>query len=135
MLLRRFLSVSRKIHRLIQESLNGTGIGSGQVFILLSVLENQGVNQEYICQELAIDKSTVTKGIKYLLKEKYILRIRDKNDKRNWILFPTKKSENIADDLKNAVENVNSQLIDNFTESDEKYYIQLLDKIEKNIQQ
>ena len=132
MVFNRIFSISRKIHRKFNESFKDTGLGSGQVFILLSVIENPGINQDCLCRILDLDKSTVTKGMKTLHNDKYIIRVRDKKDKRNWILFPSKKGERIYNDLNNRVKEFEKKIIREISEIDINLFHEVLKKIEEN---
>ncbi len=96
MIIRELLSVLRKMQRLFNEHIQDTNLGSGQIFILLAVIDSPGINQDELCRILDIDKSTATKGMKILLDKKHIIRVQDKHDKRNRLLFPSKVGEKTA---------------------------------------
>jgi DNA-binding MarR family transcriptional regulator len=132
MVFRDIMSLSRKIHRYINEKLKGTGLGSGQLFILAAIVKNPGINQYFLCKKLDLDKSTVAKGIKSLINNKFILRVRDKNDMRNWILFPSKKGESLTAVLNDTINSFESDMLYQFTENEILILKSLLLRIENN---
>ena len=132
MIFRKITALSRSLHRKFNEIIKDTGLGSGQVFILMTLVENPGINQDLLCRILELDKSTVTKGIKTLLKEKYIIRVRDKNDMRNWIIFPSKHGEVIYHDLKKYAEDFEKQITADIANSEIIQLSEILNILSKN---
>ncbi len=132
MFIREILSVSRNIQRNFNDYLKDTGLGTGQVFILMKINENPGINQEKLCRMLNIDKSTVTKGMKLLMSEKYIIKVRDKNDLRNWILFPSKRGEAVYENVKIKIDDFEKTAVRNIGKEKLKMFSQLLSEIEMN---
>ena len=129
MIFRQILSISRRIHRNYNELLKETGLGSGQIFILLAVIDKPGLNQDSLCRMLDIDKSTVAKGMKTLLNKRYIIRIRDKKDMRNWILFPSKTGEKLSVFIKETLKNENTKINELFKESEINEFDEYLSRL------
>ena len=132
MIFRKITALSRSLHRCFNEIIKNTGLGSGQVFILITIVENPGINQDLLCRILDLDKSTVTKGIKTLIKDKYIIRVRDKNDMRNWIIFPSKKGELIYHDLRKNADNFEKKITSGIESQEVKNLSETLDILKKN---
>lgn len=70
-------------------------ISSGQFFILMPLFKQDGINQEAISQINKVDKATITRGIQKLIDEGYVTRKRDKQDKRAYRVYLTKKGKSI----------------------------------------
>ena len=132
MIFREIIKLSRILHRNFNEKIKETGLGSGQIFILMAIAENPGINQDILCRIMEIDKSTAAKGIKILLNGKYIIRVRDKNDMRNWIIFPSKKGEAIYGIVKDYTEKYEKEIVAGLGMEELKILSDIFDKIAKN---
>lgn len=67
----------------------------GQFIFLTRICENPGINLIELSNMLKVDKATTTKAIQKLMKENYVLRKRNDEDKRGWHLFPSAKAQEI----------------------------------------
>ena len=67
----------------------------GQFTFLTRICENPGVNLIELSNLLKVDKATTTKAVQKLLKENYVMRKRNQEDKRGWHLFPSVKAKEI----------------------------------------
>lgn len=67
----------------------------GQFTFLTRICENPGVNLMELSNLLKVDKATTTKAVQKLLKEDYVMRERNQEDKRGWHLFPSMKAKEI----------------------------------------
>jgi DNA-binding MarR family transcriptional regulator len=54
------------------------------ILILIESLES-GCSQQFICQQLNIDKVSMVRMIHYLIEKKYISKIVNKDDKREYL--------------------------------------------------
>ncbi len=129
MVFRQIMALSRSLHRCFNEIIKNTGLGSGQVFILLKIVENPGLNQDLLCRILELDKSTVTKGMKTLLQNKYIIRLRDKNDMRNWIVYPSKKGEAVYEEIKKYADEFEMKITGEMEKDEINLLVEMLERI------
>ena len=74
-------------------------IGSGQLFFLLLIYENEGISMQQLALMADIDKGTTTKSIRRLDEEGYVEVRTDENDKRVKRLYTTEKCGTIINDL------------------------------------
>jgi MarR family transcriptional regulator for hemolysin len=75
------------------QRLKGLGVTSGQMMYIMCVCENQGISQEGLSQELRIDKGAVARAVKKLEQDGYVVRTVAQDDRRQYQVFPTEKSE------------------------------------------
>ena len=68
-------------------------IGSGQFYILMPLYKNDGMNQESLSQSISIDKAAITRAIQKLMKEGYVIRQRNEEDRRSYHIFLTEKGK------------------------------------------
>lgn len=67
----------------------------GQFAFLTRICEDPGVNLIDLSNLLKVDKTTTTKAVQKLMKENYVVRERNNEDKRGWHLFPSVKAKEI----------------------------------------
>ena len=69
------------------------GLSALECVFLVSILVNEGINQEQLSTLHAIDKSATAKAMKSLEAKGFITREQSRDDKRAKNVFPTQKSQ------------------------------------------
>ena len=108
-------------------------LGSGQYIFLLSLLENEGINQEMLADIVKIDKTTTARAIAKLEGAGYLTREISQKDKRAYILHSTEKARTIRKTLDGILDRWNEVLLADFTAEDKKNLRQLLDRAIENV--
>ncbi|MDR1781973.1 MAG: MarR family transcriptional regulator [Bacilli bacterium] len=85
-------------------------LSATDVRILLTIRDEEGINQEYFSKETLLSKNIVSQKIKRLVKMGYINLLEDPSDKRNNILSLTDSGKEIADYFHKEHVKVNEQL-------------------------
>ena len=78
-------------------------IGSGQYMYLIHLYKNDGLSQEELTEILNIDIGTTAKSIKKLETEGFVMRVKDKNDKRINRVYLTPKALEIKDEFLSSI--------------------------------
>lgn len=103
------------------------------ILILLEANENK-CTQQFICDNLMIDKVSMVRIIDILVKKKYVKKAINKNDRREHIIQLTKKSFEILPELHIAVKEINSAAFANLSHKKiEELYVNLK-LIQKNLE-
>jgi len=76
------------------------------------------VCQEDLVIKFNIDKAAVARGIKNLIDEGYIIKLRSLEDKRLYHLTLTNKAEMIRKDFFEILDNINNELLNDFNEEE-----------------
>jgi DNA-binding MarR family transcriptional regulator len=63
------------------------GLGPGQLYVLLTVAFNEGLCQKEIARKLMIEKATIAKAVKTLVKVGYVRTETDPADRRHMKVF------------------------------------------------
>jgi DNA-binding MarR family transcriptional regulator len=71
----------------------------GQAIYLARVCEHPGMNLIDLSNLLKVDKTTTTKVIQKLIQAGYLEKVRDKVDRRAWLLFPTRSARTVYDSI------------------------------------
>ena len=108
-------------------------IGSGQYMYLIHLYKNDGLSQEELTEILNIDKGTTAKSIKKLETEGFVMRVKDKNDKRINRVYLTPKALEIKDELLSSINAWENTLTSNLSYAEKEQALTLLKKITYNI--
>lgn len=108
-------------------------IGSGQYMYLIHLYKNDGLSQEELTEILNIDKGTTAKSIKKLETEGFVMRVKDKNDKRINRVYLTPKALEIKDEFLSSINTWENTLTSNLSYAEKEQALTLLKKITYNI--
>ena len=125
------------IHRtgssFLSKEFNKFNIGSGQYMYLIHLYKNDGLSQEELTEILNIDKGTTAKSIKKLEAEGFVMRVKDKNDKRINRVYLTPKALEIKDEFLSSINAWENTLTSNLSYAEKEQALTLLKKITYNI--
>ena len=108
-------------------------IGSGQYMYLIHLYKNDGLSQEELTEILNIDKGTTAKSINKLETEGFVMRAKDKNDKRINRVYLTPKALEIKDEFLSSINAWENTLTSNLSYAEKEQALTLLKKITYNI--
>lgn len=110
-------------------------INATQFKVLLTLHQKDGVNQEYICEEMLLDKSAVTRIVRNLETEGYIRREKNEEDRRAYKLYLTEKGKNFYPEMRRLLEDWDAILEDCMTEKEIDTMVNLLTSLSKKLQE
>jgi DNA-binding MarR family transcriptional regulator len=126
-------TIYRRSQIYINKNLDHYGLTSSQYLTLLIVQRNEGVNQETISHELFLDKATIARSVMKLVKQGYMKRMVDPNDRRAYILFLTKKGEKIIPRIRKVLERTSDIFLTGFSKQEKQQALALMKKMYQNI--
>ena len=107
-------------------------LGAGQANMLFMLFQREGISQEEISRRLHIDKAATAKTVQRLLREGYVERTRDDNDRRTYHISVTDKGRA----LENAVADIRSEweaiLLKGFDDAEAEQARTLLNRMLEN---
>ncbi len=125
--------INRYTHIYLRDSMQKYNLGSGQFRLLTTLYKHgDGINQEYFANFLKMDKATAARSIKKMENAGFILRKKDENDKRAYNVFLTDKAKELQPKIKYILTRWTQILLKDFSEEEQKEYINFLKKSEKN---
>ncbi len=129
----RFLSLIMRCGQMyFNRKLGPLNIKAGQIAILRALDFQDGISQEAIRLLFHLDKGTVAKAIKPLVREGYIIREVSPYDKRAYQIFLTDKGRKIMPELKKTLKQWTDFLTRDFTESEKRTVEDLLSRMADN---
>lgn len=102
------------------------------ILILIESLEN-GCTQQYICDQLKMDKVSMVRIVNFLIEKKYIHKIQNPIDRREYLVKLTKKSIKILPEIHQAIDEVNAYALKGISALQQKNLYQNLSKIQINL--
>ena len=102
-------------------------------WIILSVLwEKEGINQQKLSNLSDRDKTSITRLIDSLEKKNIVVRVPDKSDRRNKLIYLTKKGRDLEQGLGQVAVNVMEKALSGLTDEHIETSMITLKKIIKN---
>ncbi len=125
-------AIHRKAHQIINLKLRDYDIDVGQIFLLRFIHSHDGISQEQVAQNLYLDKTTVSKNVKRLMRNGYLRRIVNQKDQREYKLSTTKKAETLLPKIDAILKDINKLMILNVSKGEQHQLELILEKMLKN---
>lgn len=94
--------------------------------ILNFLYENNGCNQQYICNNLAIDKTAMVKVIDYLIKAGFVDRNVNPDDRREHFIVLTRKGLKQTEEIVQSFKAIDEDMFDGISAEDRATFEQVL---------
>jgi DNA-binding MarR family transcriptional regulator len=126
------LILSKYYYGVLSKSLEN--IDSERYFSVLYFLnENNGCNQQCICNNLAIDKTAMVKVIDYLIKNDMVERDINPNDRREHFIKLTKKGLKQTEEVVKAFKAIDNKMFSNIPKEDQEVFMRVLSQLSSNL--
>ncbi|MBC1356309.1 MarR family transcriptional regulator [Listeria welshimeri] len=132
-ILRNIGVIARALDSISNIEFKELNLSKGQFVYLVRICEHPGIIQEKLVDMLKIDRATASRAIKNLEKNELITKQQDNNNKKNKLLFPTKKGRKLYPLIIRENEYSNSVALKGFSESEINILSEALDKVKDNI--
>ena len=99
-----FSVLYRQFQIYINNNTKDLGIGASEYIFIMEIYRNDNISQEELSKNLIIDTAATARAIKSLEEKEYIIRKKDKKDKRTNRIELTKKGIEIKDRLSKLLE-------------------------------
>ncbi|WP_432664990.1 MarR family transcriptional regulator [Wukongibacter baidiensis] len=133
-ILREVGSLTRSIHAIVEVRFKELHLQKGQSIYLTRICEKPGINLIQLSSLLKVDKTTTTKVVQKLIKEDFILKRKDDDDKRSYRLYPTSKALRTYDELIKEENRVIDMCYRDLDEEQKKLAYELIRKMKENIE-
>lgn len=104
-------------------------------YSILILIENHGSNctQQFICDELKMDKVSMVRIIDYLMEKKYVKKVVNPSDRREHFIQLTKKSIAVLPSIHQAIDEVNTAALKGISKEKQKELYGHLNTIQRNL--
>ena len=124
--------IHRNVRALLDLELAHMDIGHGPRRFLVEITLHEGLSQEELSRRLLMDKTTTARAVKRLEDHGYVERRRDREDRRQYHLFPTERARAFFPDIVEARERLKEGLMEGFCESEKDVLFSLLRRVADN---
>lgn len=125
-------AIHRKIHQRVAAELKDFDIDIGQFFFLLYISKHDGISQDQMAQNLYLDKTTASKGIKRLMEIGCVERKVNPCDRRQFQLCTTKKGKDLSPELNKIYMSTQEFIVQNLSEDEKDCLNRVLQKMIQN---
>lgn len=132
--LKQFIKTDRFHHRLLDKNVSKVGLHRCQHGVLLHLLHaKEAPTQKELAMALDISSAAMTKVLKRLEEDGYILRVAQENDLRCLRITLTEKGKSILEQSRALVEEVDKNMFNGFSDSELASFYECLNKIYLNL--
>ncbi|MEL3972536.1 MarR family transcriptional regulator [Rossellomorea oryzaecorticis] len=125
----------KNIIRFLSANIKNFDITPEQWTVLKRLSENDGINQKELAIKAEKDQPTVTRILDILERKELILKKKNKDDRRSFILFITDKGIALKEELSPIIEEIwEAKILTGISEEDLKVYRSVLIKMNENIE-
>jgi len=103
-------ALARTVTRIWTEAYKEYDLSPPHAFLLRVVLAKPGLLPRELAKELKLSRSTITRFLDSLEKKELLIRQSVETDKREFKVFPTKKSKKIHNQLDKTGKNLSSKI-------------------------
>ena len=103
------------------------------VLILIECQQEGVCTQQYICDQLKIDKVSMVRIIQHLIEKNYIRKVVNPSDRREYLVELTRKARHILPDVHQAIEEVNEAALAGLSQTQRKELYSSLSGIQENL--
>lgn len=130
------VSVGRMLNQLakrlsaeMEVRLKALGLTLNSFFILMTLIESEGLTQSELGKRLNIPAYSITRLIDSMQAAGLVERREDPTSRRNHLIFLRARGKSIAPEVRKIVEQVNNQLLAGLSDSERHEFTQTLTKL------
>jgi MarR family transcriptional regulator, transcriptional regulator for hemolysin len=125
----------KNIIRFLSMNIKNFDITPEQWTVLKRLSENDGINQKELAIKAEKDQPTVTRILDILERKELIIKKKNKDDRRSFILFITDKGSAVKEELSPIIEEIwEEKILTGISEEDLEVYRNVLVKMNENIE-
>ena len=111
----------------------GFDLSAPQVILLAHIEEAEGINQQTLTNHLARDKTAITRCIDSLEDKNLVVRVPDKTDRRQNMIYLTQKGKEAVPELIKMAQKTDAEAIQGIPPQEVDTIKEELRKIQKNL--
>ena len=119
----------RDLNKVWEEQFSETGLTPPLGYLLALILKSPGLSQKEVGAALNLDRSTITRFLESLEKEKLVRRETSTKDGRVINVYPTKKAEGLKTKLEKAFQNLSAKVDKKLASNDVRDLLKLASKV------
>lgn len=122
---------ARKIARVYREAIATYGLTHSQFFLIVAVMEEEGLLPSELAEKTSQDRPTVTGVLDRLEKDQWIERRADPKDRRSLRIYAGLRGNRYRAEILNLFEETNQKLLGRFSKGEWKQMQSFLVRLEE----
>ncbi|NDV26314.1 MarR family winged helix-turn-helix transcriptional regulator [Desulfovibrio sp. JC010] len=119
-----------RLHKaILAEKLKDLGITYGQIGFIMQATRYPGRSQDELSTVLSIDKAATARAVAKLIKEGFLYRKENPDNKRQKLVYPTGKALAVKEDLHRELMDSNRSMLSGLTKEEAEKFIELMVKV------
>ena len=102
--------LARKSQSYIGCALSKYNLSAAEQPFFMALGHHEGITQEELTAIVCVDKAATTRAVKSLEEKGFLVRIQDKEDRRQNRIYPTDTAKLLMDSVRSELHNFNNQL-------------------------
>lgn len=124
--------ISRNHFIFINKETKDLDLTGGQFPCLIAISHKPGTTQDYIANKHQIDKGSIARAVKKLEDNEFVHRIPDPKNRRKYLLFLTKKGENLIPQIRSIEEKWEKMVCEGLKEDEKDNLMEFLTLLAEN---
>ena len=125
--------LKRQVYKIIAEK--KLEITPEQWVVMYYLWQEDGLSIGEIANRSKKDFANITRIVDRLKKLEYVTKIKSRKDGRSFNVFILPKADEIKNDIQTCWEKTSDMALEGISESEQKYLLEIFDKIENNVLQ
>lgn len=127
--------ITKRVHEAVTSGFRNEGfnVTVEQFTVLSSLWYEEGINQQMLAEQLDRDKTTIARIVQNMEKKSLLVRIPDKDDQRNKLIYLTARGKELQEKLARTAGEVYVKALNSLEQKDLDRAIQILTHISKNL--
>ncbi len=128
--------ITKRVHEAVTDGFRAGGydVTVEQFTVLSSLWYEEGINQQMLAEQLDRDKTTIARIVGNMEKKSLLVRVPDKDDQRNKLIYLTARGKELQDKLVKKAGEVYIRALNSIETKDLDQGIRILTHISKNLE-
>lgn len=127
--------LSRKCQCYFSRELAKFGLTAAEQPFFMALQHYEGITQEKLTAVVCVDKSATARAVRSLEQKGFLIRVEDKNDRRQNRIYPTEKARQMGPVVRKELLHFNAMMIQGIPPETAELVYSALEKMEENFEE
>jgi len=125
--------IDRYFNYYLNKHLKEYNLGKHDIWVMKEINAEAGINQNEICNNIGVDKITVSKSVKKLVDLDYVESHKDSEDKRVSRLYMTSKGKSYREQIIAVIRKTDDIIMKNLTDDEKNIIEDIMKRMSESI--
>lgn len=123
----------RKNSCLLERKVAGMGLCYGQIPYIIAIMDKGGQTQDALAAYRHVNRAATARMLKTMETAGFITRTENPENRRQKLVWPTKKTEALVDDLLEILTKHNDMILNGLSRQEKLQFLSMLDRVIANV--